>query len=227
MAQGLVVRMSWESAQGLPHSREHTLAVPIANVEPAATMRKALALVRFCDLQAAFCEADGEESLEARIQRLGQLRVGRVSLLEEMAAVGDASLQGANANLLETLDQIIDAESQETTLILEAQQQQPPPQARGGRQGKRAASASGVGPSSGAATKRGRAEPPEAYLCPLTKQLMVEPVCTADGHTYEKSAIETWLRDHQSSPLTGLRLPNKDLTPNLLMRSLLREFGAQ
>ena len=68
--------------------------------------------------------------------------------------------------------------------------------------------------------------PPDAYLSPITKQLMIDPVCTADGHTFERAAIERWLAQRHTSPLTGLRLPSAQLTPNLLMRSLLRELEA-
>ena len=32
---------------------------------------------------------------------------------------------------------------------------------------------------------------------------MEEPVVTQDGQTYERHAIEYWLRDHDTSPLTG------------------------
>ena len=35
--------------------------------------------------------------------------------------------------------------------------------------------------------------PPDAYLCPITKALMRDPVCTADGHTFERDAIAHWL----------------------------------
>jgi len=34
-------------------------------------------------------------------------------------------------------------------------------------------------------------KPPSQIVCPLTKQIMVDPVVTADGHTYERSAIES------------------------------------
>ena len=30
-------------------------------------------------------------------------------------------------------------------------------------------------------------------LCPITQEIMTEPVVAADGHTYEKKAIEAWL----------------------------------
>merc|ERR1712146_346013 len=38
------------------------------------------------------------------------------------------------------------------------------------------------------------------FLCPLTRELMRDPVFTADGQTYEREAIEAWLRDHDTSP---------------------------
>jgi hypothetical protein len=43
---------------------------------------------------------------------------------------------------------------------------------------------------------------------PLSRpQVMRNPVCTVDGHTFEREAIEQWLISHDTSPLTGLRLP--------------------
>lgn len=50
---------------------------------------------------------------------------------------------------------------------------------------------------------------------------MRDPVCTADGHTFERAAIEQWLTTHATSPLTGLRLLTKDLTPNHHLRAML------
>ena len=38
-----------------------------------------------------------------------------------------------------------------------------------------------------------RALPPAEYLCPITQDVMVDPVSTCDGHTYERAAIERWL----------------------------------
>jgi sugar lactone lactonase YvrE len=56
--------------------------------------------------------------------------------------------------------------------------------------------------------------PTSDYLCPITMQRMVDPAVTADGHTYERLAIEQWLRTHDTSPMTGERLPNKTLSAN-------------
>ena len=42
--------------------------------------------------------------------------------------------------------------------------------------------------------------------------------------TYERSAIEQWLLTHDSSPLTGEALGHKTLTPNVIVRGLLRKL---
>ena len=54
--------------------------------------------------------------------------------------------------------------------------------------------------------------------------LMHEPVCTSDGFTYERTAIEEWLVTHSTSPLTGATLDQAVLVPNMFARSMVREF---
>ena len=34
---------------------------------------------------------------------------------------------------------------------------------------------------------------PEFLVCPITQEVMEDPVITSDGHTFERSAIEAWL----------------------------------
>ncbi|GBG79962.1 hypothetical protein CBR_g30224 [Chara braunii] len=65
---------------------------------------------------------------------------------------------------------------------------------------------------------------PQQYVCPITADVMDEPVLAADGHTYERTAITAWLETHQTSPMTNLALENKSLIPNLALRSLIREW---
>ena len=50
---------------------------------------------------------------------------------------------------------------------------------------------------------------------------MEDPVICADGHTYERSAINEWLRSSSRSPKTNQRLPSRDLIPNHAMRSTI------
>ena len=47
----------------------------------------------------------------------------------------------------------------------------------------------------------------------------------ADGFTYERSAIEQWLKTHDISPATGVELESKQLIPCHALRSLIREFS--
>jgi len=65
--------------------------------------------------------------------------------------------------------------------------------------------------------------PPE-FLCPITRDLMVDPVCTADGQTYEKAAISRWLETRRVSPVTNSRLTDLTLTPNRPLRSLIEDY---
>ena len=44
------------------------------------------------------------------------------------------------------------------------------------------------------------------------------------GHTYERIAIEIWLQNHNTDPLTNLFLENKTLTPNRKLLAFIEEF---
>mmetsp|Transcript_43782 Transcript_43782/g.78231 ORF Transcript_43782/g.78231 Transcript_43782/m.78231 type:complete len:400 (+) Transcript_43782:148-1347(+) len=61
------------------------------------------------------------------------------------------------------------------------------------------------------------------YLCPITQEVMRDPVIAADGYTYERSAIEAWLRKKQSSPMTNAPLEHLNLIPNHSLRSTIME----
>ena len=59
----------------------------------------------------------------------------------------------------------------------------------------------------------------QEYRCSITGQIMIDPVFTADGFTYEREAIENWLKTHNTSPETNLALEHRNLTNNQRMRS--------
>ena len=70
-----------------------------------------------------------------------------------------------------------------------------------------------------------RNEPPPEVLCPITCELMRDPVVTADGHSYERSAIASWIeRGNATSPLTGEPLAHTHLVPNHLVRALCLKY---
>ena len=67
-------------------------------------------------------------------------------------------------------------------------------------------------------------EPPADFICPITTEVMVDPVTAADGHSYERSAIERWLTTKSTSPLTGEELEFTRLFPNHTLRRMIRQW---
>jgi hypothetical protein len=54
---------------------------------------------------------------------------------------------------------------------------------------------------------------------------MVDPVVTADGHSFERRAIGDWFgRGHVKSPMTGAPLEHTALAPNHALRSAISEY---
>jgi len=46
-------------------------------------------------------------------------------------------------------------------------------------------------------------------------------VVAADGFTYERSVITKWLEKNDRSPMTNQPLPNKDLSPNYVVKQII------
>ena len=67
-------------------------------------------------------------------------------------------------------------------------------------------------------------KPPAEYLCSISRELMVDPVCTASGQTYERECIALWLRTKQTDPISNARLPNKRLLPNFALRGAIVQW---
>jgi len=51
--------------------------------------------------------------------------------------------------------------------------------------------------------------------------MMTDPVIAADGHSYEKAAMEDWLQNHAMSPVTKQALDHPWLTPNINLRKFI------
>lgn len=64
---------------------------------------------------------------------------------------------------------------------------------------------------------------PVPVLPSRTQEVMREPmVCVGDSLSYEKTAITSWLKSSNVSPVTGEPLESRDLLPNYSLRSLIR-----
>ncbi len=66
----------------------------------------------------------------------------------------------------------------------------------------------------------------DSFLCPITREPMEDPVICCDGHTYERHAIEMWLRNNSRSPKTNQPLPSRELIPNHALRSAIEAMSA-
>ncbi len=61
-------------------------------------------------------------------------------------------------------------------------------------------------------------------MCPITLELMQDPVMAADGHTYERDALLRWLKTSNNSPATGAPLANRTIIPNYCVKMLIQEL---
>ena len=70
---------------------------------------------------------------------------------------------------------------------------------------------------------------PPSLLCPITQEVMVEPVIASDGFTYERSAIERWLDmgADRRSPTTNAPLPSRTLVPNRHLASMIAAYRSR
>ncbi|CAL1128722.1 unnamed protein product [Cladocopium goreaui] len=64
---------------------------------------------------------------------------------------------------------------------------------------------------------------PHEFCCPITQSLMLDAVCTSDGFTYERRAIQEWLSRSQKSPMTRQNL-TRSLVENHALRTQIRDF---
>lgn len=67
---------------------------------------------------------------------------------------------------------------------------------------------------------------PSHFLCPISLQLMRDPVTVATGITYDREHIERWLFSckNNTCPFTKQVLLDKDLTPNHTLRRLIQSW---
>ncbi|KAL6634328.1 hypothetical protein ACP70R_026999 [Stipagrostis hirtigluma subsp. patula] len=95
-----------------------------------------------------------------------------------------------------------------------------------GRRKDRAAPAAGAG-AGGAAVKKGASDPavPEQFLCPISSEIMRDPVVLASGQTYDRRFIQEWLNaGNRTCPQTQQVLSNTILIPNHLVRSMISQW---
>ncbi|KAF5740965.1 U-box domain-containing protein 44 [Tripterygium wilfordii] len=73
----------------------------------------------------------------------------------------------------------------------------------------------------------------DAFVCPLTKQVMRDPVNLENGQTFEREAVQMWFKERKESgrrplcPLTHKELRSTELKPSIALRHTIEEWTAR
>lgn len=73
----------------------------------------------------------------------------------------------------------------------------------------------------------------ESFVCPLTKQVMQDPVALENGRTFDRVAIEHWFQECKDKggpptcPVTGMELESTALKPIMALRSTIEEWTSR
>jgi len=57
-----------------------------------------------------------------------------------------------------------------------------------------------------------------------TQEFFVDPVIASDGQTYERSTIQKWMSQHNTSPFTREVLTSTQLYPNIVIQKITRDY---
>ncbi|XP_008795339.1 U-box domain-containing protein 21-like [Phoenix dactylifera] len=66
---------------------------------------------------------------------------------------------------------------------------------------------------------------PTHFRCPISLDLMKDPVTVSTGITYDRQSIETWFEHgNQTCPVTNMVLKSEDLIPNHSLRRMIQDW---
>ncbi|KAJ0094356.1 hypothetical protein Patl1_16172 [Pistacia atlantica] len=69
---------------------------------------------------------------------------------------------------------------------------------------------------------------PDDFRCPISLEIMKDPVTLCSGHTYDRASILKWFRAGNSTcPKTGERLKNKELVSNLALKRTIQDWSVE
>ncbi len=66
---------------------------------------------------------------------------------------------------------------------------------------------------------------PEHFTCPITKEMMTNPVIAPDGYSYEQSVIIEWLKKTAVSPMTRQVMTIEQLIPNRQLKEAIDYYN--
>ena len=62
---------------------------------------------------------------------------------------------------------------------------------------------------------------PQSFRCPLTFEVMTDPVLDSEGNTFERKALLKWLQKSSQSPVSRQNLNENVLVPNIALRDMI------
>lgn len=66
---------------------------------------------------------------------------------------------------------------------------------------------------------------PDDFRCPISLELMTDPVTISTGQTYDRASIQKWLKaGNKTCPKTGENLSSTELVPNTTLKKLIQQF---
>lgn len=68
---------------------------------------------------------------------------------------------------------------------------------------------------------------PNRFLCPITMEVMTDPVMSRNGHNFERAAITDWLKTNSHCPQTRDPMSAGDLSPNRALKEEIEEWVAK
>ncbi|KAI3929437.1 hypothetical protein MKW92_011760 [Papaver armeniacum] len=69
---------------------------------------------------------------------------------------------------------------------------------------------------------------PDEFRCPISLDLMKDPVIVASGHTYDRSPIAQWINSgHHTCPKSGQKLIHMALIPNYALKCLISQWSEE
>lgn len=94
-----------------------------------------------------------------------------------------------------------------------------------GSNGSRNSSVEDVGEVSTSGRNDVVVNPPDEFRCPISLDLMRDPVIVATGQTYDRTSISRWIEaGHPTCPKSGQKLGHVNLIPNYALRSLISQW---
>ena len=67
-------------------------------------------------------------------------------------------------------------------------------------------------------------DPVELYCCPISGEIMEDPVITPSGITYDRKSIERWLQNKSVDPISKRPLRPNQLIPNRALKDSIAEY---